>query len=133
MARHLSLPALCAMFPDDATAERWFIQTRWRNGVCCPACGSVRVQDGAAHQTMRFRCRDCRTRFSPRTGTVMQASNLSYQTWAIALYRLHTSPKGVSSRQLARDLGITPRSAWHLAHRIREAWRVPGLISNSAN
>ena len=57
----------------------------------------------------------------PRTGTVMQGSNLSYRTWAVAIHRLATSPKGVSSLQLARDLGITQKSAWHLAHRIREA------------
>ena len=71
---------------------------------------------------MPYRCRDCRKRFSVKTGTVMEGSNLGYQTWAIASYLLTTNLKGVSSMKLHRDLGITQKSAWHLAHRLREAW-----------
>ncbi len=52
----------------------------------------------------------------------MQGSNLGYQTWAVTIYLLTTSIKGVSSMKLHRDLGITQKSAWHLAHRLREAW-----------
>ena len=71
---------------------------------------------------MPFRCRDCRKRFSARTGTVLEGSNLGFQTWVIAIYLIQTSLKGVSSMKLHRDLSITQKSAWHLAHRIREAW-----------
>ena len=70
----------------------------------------------------RCRARECAKRFSVKTGTVMECSNLGYQTWAIALYLVLTSLNGVSSMKLHRDLGITQKSAWHLAHRIREAW-----------
>ena len=122
----LSLTDLFRMFPDDEAAERWFCETRWPDGIACPRCGSVKVQTGAAHKTMPMRCRDCRKRFSVRTGTAMQGSNLGYQTWAIAIYLLTTSLKGVSSMKLHRDLGITQKSAWHLAHRIRQAWAVNG-------
>ena len=73
---------------------------------------------------MRRRCRDCRKYFSVKVGTLMQSSNLGYQLWAIAAYLIHTSLKGVSSMKLRRDLGITQKSAWHLAHRLREAWEV---------
>ena len=111
------------MFPDDADAERWFIEKRWQNGICCHYCGSTSVQTGAKHRTMPFRCRDCRKRFSVRTGTVMQSSKLGYQTWAVAIYLLTTSLKGVSSMKLHRDLNITQKSAWHLAHRLRETWQ----------
>ena len=99
-------------------------ETRWPNGIACFYCGSLNVQTGAAHKTMPMRCRDCRKRFSVRTGTTMQGSNLGYQTWAVAIYLLTTSLKGVSSMKLHRDLGITQKSAWHLAHRIRQAWAV---------
>ncbi len=75
---------------------------------------------------MPYRCRDCRKRFSVRTKTVMEASNLGYQTWALAIYILTTSLRGVSSMKLRRDLGITQKSAWHLAHRIRKAWESEG-------
>lgn len=52
----------------------------------------------------------------------MQSSKLGYRVWAIAIYLFNTSIKGTSSMKLHRDLGITQKSAWHLAHRIREAW-----------
>ena len=122
----ISLAQLFRMFPDDATAEAWFCETRWPDGPACPHCESSQVQTGAAHKTMPMRCRDCRKRFSVRTGTAMQGSNLGYQTWAIAIYLITTSLKGVSSMKLHRDLGITQKSAWHLAHRIRQAWAVNG-------
>ena len=121
----ISLAELFRMFPDDAAAERWFCETRWPSGVGCPHCGSVNVQTGAAHK-MPYRCRDCRKRFSTRTGTAMADSKLGYQKWAVAIYLVTTSLKGVSSMKLHRDLGITQKSAWHLAHRIRQAWTENG-------
>lgn len=77
---------------------------------------------------MPYRCREkgCRKRFSPRTGTALEGSNLGYQTWAIAIYLMTTSLKGVSSMKLHRDLGISQKAAWFLAHRIRTAWSRPG-------
>ena len=82
----------------------------------------MNVQTGAKHKTMPYRCRDCRKRFSGRTGTVLEGSNLGFQTWVIAIYLLSTNLKGVSSMKLHRDLNITQKSAWHLAHRLRETW-----------
>ena len=122
----LTLPELFRLFPDNATAEAWFAEQRWGDEPHCPHCGSLRIQTGAAHKTMPYRCRDCRKRFSVRTATVMEGSNLGYQTWAVAIYLLTTSLKGVSSMKLHRDLGITQKSAWHLAHRIRRAWESDG-------
>ena len=118
----LSLVEVMRMFPDDTTAEQWFIEQRWPNGAHCPNCGSVNVQSGAAHKTMSHRCRDCRKWFSVKTGTVMQSSKLGLQVWALATYLLNTGLKGQSSMKLHRDLSITQKSAWHLAHRIRETW-----------
>ena len=118
----ITLPELIRMFPDDATAQRWFAGVRWPDGVGCPCCGNMSVQEGTTHPTMPYRCRDCRKFFSVKTGTVMQSSKLGYQTWAIAIYLLNTGLKGVSSMKLHRDLGITQKTAWHLAHRIRETW-----------
>ena len=94
----------------------------------CPYCGSTNVQSGAKHKTMLYRCREkaCAKRFSVRTKTPMEASNLGYQTWAIALYQVTINLKGVSSMKLHRDLGITQRSAWFLAHRLRGAWKDHG-------
>ena len=113
---------LIQVFPDDAAAEQWFVSLRWPDGVYCPHCGDDNVQSGAKHPTMPYRCRACRRRFSVKTATTMEASNLGYQTWAIAMYLLTTNLKGVSSMKLHRDLGISQKSAWHLAHRIRKGW-----------
>ena len=120
----MSVTELIAMFPDNAAAERWFTEKRWPDGPHCPSCGSTNVLSGAAHKTMPYRCREkeCRKRFSVRVGTVMEGSNLGFQTWAIAIYLSLTSLKSVSSMKLHRDLNITQKSAWHLAHRLREAF-----------
>ncbi|MCY4650861.1 MAG: IS1595 family transposase [bacterium] len=124
----ISLMELFAMFPDDEKSEAWFRGLRWPNGIDCPACGSPRIQDKCSHKTMPFRCRDCNKKFSTKTGSVMQSSKLGYRVWAIAIYLFNTSIKGVSSMKLHRDLGITQKSAWHLAHRIREAWDDHGAV-----
>ena len=118
----MSLVEIIRVFPDDAAAERWFTKVRWPDGAHCPHCGSVNVQDGTKHKTMPYRCRDCRKWFSVKTGTVMQSSKLGLQVWAVATYLLTTGLKGQASMKLHRDLGITQKSAWHLAHRIRETW-----------
>ena len=124
----MSLIEVMRMFPDDATAETWFVKVRWPHGPACPYCGSTNVLSGAKHKTMPYRCREkeCRKRFSVRAGTVMQSSNLGYQVWAMAIYLCLTSLKGVSSMKLHRDLKITQKSAWHLAHRIRKALESSG-------
>ena len=122
----LTLVQLLKMFPDDETAEAWFAEQRWGDEPRCPRCDSVNVQGRASHPTMPYRCRSCRKRFSVRVGTVMEGSHLGYQTWALAIYLLTTSLKGVSSMKLHRDLGITQKSAWHLAHRLRKAWEDDG-------
>ena len=120
----VSLIELFDMFPDDATAEAWFAETRWPNGPACPHCGSTHVLSGAKHATMPYRCREkgCRKRFSLKTGTVMEASNIGYRKWAIAIYLALTNLKSISSMKLHRDLKISQKSAWHMAHRLRRAF-----------
>ena len=118
----ISLIELLEMFPNNETAEAWFESRRWSSGICCPICGSVRYRAVKSRKPMPYRCKDCRKHFSVRLGTVMQSSKLSYQKWAIAIYLIATSLKGVSSMKLHRDLKIRQPSAWHLAQRIREGF-----------
>ena len=118
----ITLAQLFDMFPDDASAELWFEKIRWPNGLRCPHCGGERARRINHKTRMPYHCPDCRRYFSVKTGSVMQASNLGYRTWALAIYLMTTSVKGTSSMKLHRDLGITQKSAWHLAHRIRKAW-----------
>ena len=119
----LSLVEIMRMFPDNRTAEEWFIKTRWPDGIFCPACGCNDIQERPTRKPQPYRCRTCRKDFSVKTGTLMHNSKLGCQIWAVAIYLLVTGLKGVSSMKLHRDLGITQKTAWHLAHRIRETWK----------
>ena len=79
---------------------------------------------------MPFYCNPCRKYFSVKTSTVLQDSNIPLAKWAIALYLYSTNLKGVSSMKLHRDLGITQKSAWHMAHRIRDMWDIGNRTYN---
>ena len=118
----LSLIDLMQTFPDDATAEAWFIDSRWPTGVRCVHCNSERVARNGNHPRMPFHCKACRKFFSVKTGTVMESSKLGYQKWAIAIYIVTTGIKGTSSMELHRAIRVTQKTAWHMAHRIRETW-----------
>ena len=124
----ISLVEITNMFPNDEAAEKWIIEQRWPDGPYCPHCGSLNVQSGIKHSSMTHRCRDCPNRpmFSLKTGTVMKGTQLGYREWAIAIYLMSTSLKGVSSMKLHRDLDVTQKTAWYLAHRLRESWKTDG-------
>ena len=123
----ISLVELIRRFPNDETAEAYFVQMRWPYGIACPYCGSMNVKTGAKHKTMPYRCREkeCAKRFSTKSRSVMEASKLGFQTWALALFLMATNLKGISSMKLHRDLSINQRSAWFLAHRLRIALTEP--------
>ena len=117
----ISLVELFQLFPDDEAAEEWFVACRWPDGVRCAYCDGDNVQD-STHPQMPYHCRDCRRQFSVKTNTVMHKSKLGYQEWVVAIYQVTTNLKGISSMKLSRNLNVTQKTAWHLAHRIREAW-----------
>ena len=120
----ISLIEAVQKFGNEATAEAWFIERRWKDGIRCPHCNSAHISERASRKPMPYHCRTCRQYFSVRTGTVLQNSKIPLSKWCIAFYLFSTNLKGVSSMKLHRDLGITQKSAWHMAHRIREAWNV---------
>ena len=101
----ISLIDLFNMFPDEASARAWFEAVRWPDGRACAKCGSVNTSEVKNEKPMPYWCGDCRSYFSVKTGTVMQSSNLPLRKWAIAIYQMTTSLKGVSSMKLHRDPG----------------------------
>ena len=119
----LSLVQAVEQFADPVFTENWFIEQRWPNGAECPVCNSKDLQHRANRKPQPFRCNGCRYDFSVKTDTVMHSSKLPLKAWGLALYTLVTNLKGVSSMKLHRDLGVTQKTAWHLAHRIRTAWK----------
>ena len=110
-------------FPDEKAAREYFEEEVWgKTGRYCPHCGSVRTVEVKNEKPQPYRCKDCRKHFSVRTKTVLAESNISLHKWLLAIFLLSTNLKGVSSCKLARDLGVTQKTAWFLAHRIRKVY-----------
>ncbi len=107
-------------FPDEEAARKFFETRRWAGEASCGHCGSVDVSECKAHKPMAYRCKDCRKHFSVRTGTVLAESRLPLLKWLLAIYMLTSARKGIPSTQMARELGVTQKTAWFLAQRIRE-------------
>ena len=118
----LTLVRLMDLFPDEAAARTWFETARWGDHRACPRCGSQRTTPVPSANPMPYHCGACRKYFSVKTGTVMQSSKVPLRKWAIGIYLMSTSLKGVSSMKLHRDLGITQKTAWMMSQKIREGW-----------
>jgi transposase-like protein len=118
----VSLYQFFQRFPDEAAARTYFEGNRWGDEISCAHCGSLSVAEIKNQKPMPYRCRDCRQHFSVRTGTVLAESRLPLHKWLMAIYMMTTARKGIPSTQMARELGITQKSAWFLAQRIRETW-----------
>lgn len=118
----LSLYEFFKKFPDEEASRKFFEDKRWAGSVLCPHCGSTAVVECKNHIPMPYRCKDCRKHFSVRTGTVLAESRLPLHKWLMAIYMMTTARKGIPSTQVARELGITQKSAWFLCQRIRETW-----------
>ena len=125
----ISLFNFFKMFPDEEAARIYFEKRRWFNGRYCPHCGSVDTVEVKDHKPMPYRCKDCRKHFSVRTDSVLEETRLPLQKWLMATYMMTTARKGIPSTQMARELGITQKSAWFLAQRIREGFLTKQLGS----
>ena len=119
----ISLLEAAQRFNTEEQAEAWFVARRWPNGIACPECGSLNAHvRNTKRLTPTYHCNDCKKDFTVKTGTIMQDSKLPLSKWGMAFYLFSTNLKGVSSMKLHRDLGITQKTAWYLAHRIRTTW-----------
>src|ERR1700737_4718934 len=110
---------LFEMIPDQESARHYLESRLWPNGARCPVCGT-----GDRITTRKngfYRCNQCREDFTVRTGTIFERSHVPLHKWLYAMYLLLTARKGISSLQLAKEIGIRQGSAWFMLHRIREA------------
>ena len=119
MKYYMSIPEFYKRFPDENTCREFIVQERWDGHPVCPHCGHEKVYEISGG--MSYKCSNCKERFSVRTGTIMESSRLPLQTWLLAIYMITTARKGISSVQFAKELGVTQKTAWFLANRIREA------------
>jgi transposase-like protein len=111
------------IFHDEAKAAEHIFASRWPDGEpICPHCGSTNCMVMAGKtQAGYWLCRDCRDKFTVRTGTVMERSHVPLHKWLLATHLMAASKKGMSAKQMERMLGVTYKTAWFLCHRIREA------------
>lgn len=111
-------------FSNDDSARAYLESVRWPNGPVCPHCKSTGEHyklEGKSTRPGVWKCQDCRKPFSVTVGTVFERSKIPLSKWLAAAYLLCSSKKGISAHQLHRTLGVTYKTAWFLAHRIRFA------------
>lgn len=112
------------IFTDADKARAHLEKTRWPHGPVCPHCGVVNEATyvgGKAARAGVYQCNACREQFTATVGTVMESSKVPLNKWLLATYLMSSSKKGISAHQLHRTLGVTYKTAWFMAHRIREA------------
>lgn len=134
----LTLSEIAKKFSDENSAYQFVESTLWANGITCPHCGSVnqskfmqprngerKTRKGNETHRRVWQCDVCHQQFSVLVGTIFSDSHIPLSKWLLAIFEMCSAKNGVSSLELSRKLGITQKSAWHLAHRIRETMQHP--------
>lgn len=135
--QEFSIPALMRKVPDEASAYELLEHLRWENGVVCPHCGSLAkhyfikpangltrpTRTGAVSHRRVWKCKDCRKQFSVLTGTIFHGTKIPVRTWLFVIFEMCASKNGVAAREIERKYDLTPKSAWFMVHRIREAMK----------
>lgn len=114
-----NLMQMMAAFPHEQAAIDHLTAIRWKNGAYCPTCGSTKVYHFSDKRT--HKCGECRKRFSIKVGTVFEDSKIELRKWFMAVWLLTSHKKGIASTQLAKDIGVTQKTAWFMAQRLRFA------------
>jgi transposase-like protein len=112
------------IFTDEAAARAHIEAIRWPDGPFCPHCGAVKNitrLEGKSHRPGLHQCNGCREHFTVTVGTVMERSHVPLHKWVLGFHLMAASKKGMSAHQLHRMLSVTYKTAWFMAHRIREA------------
>jgi transposase-like protein len=121
------MSALSAPHFHDEKAAYAYVEARiWPEGPVCPHCGGVDrigLMGGKSTRVGAYKCYQCRKPFTVKIGTIFESSHVALHLWLQAMYLIAGSKKGISSNQLHRVLGVTLKTAWFMAHRIREAMR----------
>jgi transposase-like protein len=151
MRQEFSIPALAARIATEADAYKLMEELVWPGGTpdLCPQCGAggkfyfLAPRDGGEVRKTRtgqdtarrlWKCATCRKKFSVLTGTVFHGSKIPLRTWLFVMFEFASSKNGISAREIERKYGLTPKTAWFMLHRIREATKrdlSAGLMSGT--
>lgn len=118
-----NLRELILSMPTEESCREYLEQQRWNGKPVCPYCGFGKVYK--IEKGKRYKCGDsgCYKKFSATVGTIFEASKAPLVKWFTAIYLIGNHKKGISSHQLAKDIGVTQQTAWFMLHRIREMMR----------
>src|SRR5688572_23584336 len=117
------------VYSDENKAREHLEALHWPNGPVCPHCRATKRITKQTSKTARaglHMCNASRKQFTVTVGTIMEDSKIPLNKWLMAYALINGSKKGFSAHQLHRQLGITYKSAWFLAHRIRETMQDDG-------
>lgn len=129
MINFKSLPQLLEYFKDEKTAVKYYEKMRWNGNPVCPHCNSLKP-----YETNRgYKCSNakCKKKFTVKIGSIFENSKIPFKIWFAAIYLITCHKKGITSTQLAIDLGITQKTAWFVLHRLRAMFlnQAPEMLS----
>jgi len=141
----LSIVSLAQQLATEGDAYRFLEELRWGAQPVCPHCGSVRqpyfltpknggrkTRTGTVSERRVWKCADCRKQFSVLTGTVFHGTKIPVRKWVFVIFEMCSSKNGVAAREIERKYDLTPKAAWFMLHRLREAMKrdhIAGLLS----
>jgi transposase-like protein len=115
----MNITAIFKQFPTQESCIEHLEKVRWSNGPVCPYCFSDKsAREKSQH---RYHCNDCNTSYSVTVNTIFHDTKLPLQKWFLAISLILNAKKGISAKQLERDLDVTYKTAWYLAMRVRRA------------
>lgn len=127
-----SLYDMMRAFPTEDSCIMHLERLRWPKGIICPCCGSSRKIYRVSRGSI-YKCSDCRKPFSVRKGTIFEESRLPLRKWFAAAWLVTSNRKGISSCQLAREVGVTQKTAWFMLGRLREVAGLMGATGGPMN
>ena len=115
-------------FADPDVTHNLMVNLRWPHGVHCPTCGRTDVRFISTRRIWECKEKHPRRQFSSKIGTIFEDSPLGLDKWFAAIWMVANCKNGISSYEMARDLGITQKSAWFMDHRIRLAMKAGSIM-----
>ncbi len=115
----MNIVSVYKRFPRQVDCLEYLEEVRWKSQPKCPYCQSTNVTP--MPKESRHHCNNCNTSFSVTVGTIFHKTKIDLQKWFLAITIILNAKKGVSARQLARDLEVNKNTAWYMAMRIRKA------------
>ena len=115
-------------FSDEQTCINTVAAMRWPDGPHCPACLMPRERQHWLKIQRRWQCRDCGKQYSVKVNTIFEDSPIRLDKWLTAMWLLANCKNGISSYEIARDIGVTQKSAWFMLQRIRLAMKNKSVL-----